>query len=81
VIQRAELFARIAKKRDVSSLSRVFNDALEGTDEDELEALAVLFNHFIELNVVFLSRQRLFELARLGCDGEDSIKLAQRLNE
>ena len=83
VIKRSELLERIAKKRDdTSNMARILTDALHGTDEDELEALADLFHMLSELNIVFVIRRRLVDLAARSeePDGENSTKFALRLD-
>jgi len=75
----ADLVEKIAKNRDVSDIARILKDALNGTDEDELEALADLFKHLGELNIVAVIRRRLVELAHAE-DSDDSSKLGARLN-
>ena len=52
VSQRGELLARIAKNRDVSDIARILKEALDGTDEDKLDALAELFRKLNVFNVV-----------------------------
>ena len=83
VEQRGELLKRIASKRgDTSDMTRILNDALDGDDEDELVALDKLFRLLSELTIAARIRRRLVDLAsRSGeADGENSTKLATRLN-
>ena len=83
VEQRGELLKRIASKRgDTSDMTRILNDALDGDDEDELVALDKLFSLLSELTIAARIQRRLVDLAsRSGeADGENSTKLATRLN-
>mmetsp|Transcript_22402 Transcript_22402/g.70158 ORF Transcript_22402/g.70158 Transcript_22402/m.70158 type:complete len:371 (-) Transcript_22402:11-1123(-) len=79
VRQRIELLETIAKKRDVSDVARIVKSALDGTDEDELEALDALFRMLSELNIVVEIRRRLLDLASSEIDG-GLFKVAMRLN-